>query len=360
MSERTISLSGSGNRADIGFRWLAIGAAGLVLLILGLIAITMTNRSLPVLSRMGLDFFTTRRWSAAEGIFGALPFIWGTLYTALIAVALAVPVSLGVALFITQVAPLWLKKPLVYVIDLLAVVPSVVFGLWGVLVLSGRIQAFYVRVHDGVVSLPAFLVPGIVIAIGVGLLATNRRSVGAWAVTAIGVLLLLFGRSIPQEVLGPGPQGRSFATAGVILSIMIIPIITSLAREVIETTPSTEKEAALALGATRWEMIQASVFPHSKGGLVGAVMLGLGRAMGETIAAALVIGSSLGQTTINMFASGNSMPAVIANEWGEAEALHKSALIALAVTLFLITIVVNLIASAIVRRSMARSAGKRT
>jgi len=232
-------------------------------------------------------------YSVPEGLYGALPFIWGTLYTAAIAIALSVPVSLGVALFVTQIAPRWLKKPMVYLIDLLAVVPSVVFGLWGVLVLSQ---------HFGL--------------------------------------------------------GRSFLTAGIILGIMITPIITSLSREVIETTPESEKEAALALGATRWEMIRASVLPHSKGGLVGAVMLGLGRAMGETIAAALVIGSALGQVTVNPFASGNSMPAVIANEWGEADTLHKSALIALAVTLFVITIAVNLIATSIVQRSMKRSRGK--
>jgi len=203
-----------------------------------------------------------------------------------------VPISLGVALFMTQVAPPWLKKPMVYLMDLLAVVPSVVFGLWGVLVLSQ---------HAGL--------------------------------------------------------GRSFLTAGIILAIMIVPIITSLSREVIETTPAAEKEAALALGATRWEMIGASVLPHSKGGLVGAVMLGLGRAMGETIAAALVIGSALGQLTVNPFAPGNSMPAVIANEWGEADQAHKAALIALAVALFVITIVVNLIATTIVQRSMKRSRG---
>jgi phosphate transport system permease protein len=142
-----------------------------------------------------------------------------------------------------------------------------------------------------------------------------------------------------------------------ILAIMVIPIITSLAREVIETTPASDKEGALALGATRWEMIQASVLPHSKGGIVGAVMLGLGRAMGETIAAALVIGSALGQITLDPLAPGNSMPAVIANEWGEADAPHKAALIALAVTLFVITIIVNLIATAIVQRSMKRSHG---
>jgi len=288
-----LDLRGKSATGDRAFRWIAIGAAALVLLVLGLIALVMTSRAGPVLSKMGLDFFTSSRWSAPDGIFGALPFIWGTLFTALIALAIAVPISLGVALFVTQVAPRWLKKPMVYMMDLLAVVPSVVFGLWGVLVLSQ---------HFGL--------------------------------------------------------GRSFLTAGIILAVMITPIITSLAREVIETTPPSDKEAALALGATRWEMITAAVLPHSKGGLVGAVMLGLGRALGETIAAALVIGSALGQITPNPFAPGNSMPAVIANEWGEADDMHKSALIALAVTLFVITIAVNLIATAIVQRSMKRSGGK--
>jgi phosphate transport system permease protein len=288
-----LDLRGHSAHGDRAFRWIAIGAAALVLLILGMIALVMADRARPVLGEMGIEFFSSKRWSVPDSVYGALPFLWGTLYTAAIAVALAVPVSLGVALFATQIAPRWLKKPMVYLIDLLAVVPSVVFGLWGVLVLSQ---------HFGL--------------------------------------------------------GRSFLTAGIILGIMITPIITSLSREVIETTPASEKEAALALGATRWEMIRASVLPHSKGGLVGAVMLGLGRAMGETIAAALVIGSALGQVTLNPFASGNSMPAVIANEWGEADDMHKSALIALAVTLFVITIAVNLIATSIVQRSMKRGRGK--
>jgi phosphate transport system permease protein len=287
-----LDLRGHKAYADRAFRWSAAGAAALVLLILGLIAITITGRSAPVFRHMGLAFFTTTRWSPADAFFGALPFIWGTAFTAFIALCIAVPVSLGMALFMTQVAPPSIKRPLVYLMDLLAGVPSVVFGLWGVLVLSEHFRL-----------------------------------------------------------------GRSFLTAGIILAIMIIPIITSLSREVIETTPPGDKEGALALGCTRWEMIGAAVIPHSAGGLVGAVMLGLGRAMGETIAAALVIGSALGQITLHPFAAGNSMPAVIANEWGEADALHKSALIALAVTLFAITIVVNLIATGIVQRSMRRAQG---
>src|SRR5262249_47013951 len=253
------SLEGSGNHADRAFQWTVIGAAGMVLLILGLIAITMTKRSIPVLSHMGAGFFTGTHWSPPDSKFGALPFIWGTLYTAVIAVVLAVPVSLGVALFITQVAPLWLKKPLVYVLDLLAVVPSVVFGLWGVLVLSDKIQIVYGGIHNTIDGLPSVLIPLVVTAAGVGMLAVSAwRSVFGWIVAGFGafmLLLLLFGVNLPAATFGESPQGRSFMTAGVILAVMIIPIITSLAREVIETTPQTDKEAALALGATRWEMI---------------------------------------------------------------------------------------------------------
>jgi phosphate transport system permease protein len=287
-----IDLSGKASVGDRAFARSTTAAAALVLLILGLIAITMTRRALPVFHQMGFGFLSGRRWAPPDDIFGSLPFIWGTAFTAVIAIVIAVPVSLGVALFATQVAPPWLGKPLVYLMDLLAGVPSVVFGLWGVLVLSD---------HFGL--------------------------------------------------------GRSFLTAGLILAIMIIPIITSLSREVIDTTPPGDKEGALAMGTTRWEMITATVLPHSAGGLVGAVMLGLGRAMGETIAAALVIGSALGQITVRPFAPGNSMPAVIANEWGEAQELHKSALIGLAVTLFVITIIVNLIATGIVQRSLKRGRG---
>jgi phosphate transport system permease protein len=151
-------------------------------------------------------------------------------------------------------------------------------------------------------------------------------------------------------------SGRSFFTAGLILAIMIIPIITSLTREVFDTTPTTEKEAAYGLGATRWEMIRSSVFAHSKGGMVGAVTLGLGRAMGETIAVALVIGSNP-QITSNLFAPGYSMPSVIANEFGESSGLWRSALIGLGVMLFVFTIIVNLTARAVVNRSIRRTRG---
>jgi phosphate transport system permease protein len=310
------SLRGRFSRADLSFRIMTYGAGALVLAVLGLIAVTMGARSVKSLQHMGLDFFTSRSWNPPAQFYGILSFIWGTVFTATIAVLLAVPISLGIALFITQVAPRWLRSSMVYVIDLLAVVPSVVFGLWGVLVLAPHISGFY------------------------GWLS---GTFDGWPVLG--------------TVFGPNPQNRSFLTAGIILALMITPIIVSLSREVIETTPQIEKEAALALGATRWEMIRGAVFPHSKSGLVGAVMLGLGRAMGETIAVALVIGSANGQITFNALASGNSMPAVIVSEWGEADTLKKSALIAMAMTLFVMTVIINVIATAVVQRSAKRSRG---
>jgi phosphate transport system permease protein len=314
MASTTRSFKGKRRLGDRSFGVLAVASAALVLAILALIALTTTTRAWATFRDMGVSFFTSDRWSVPDSYFGALAFIYGTVLSAAIALVLAVPVSIGIALFVTQVAPEWLKRPIVYVVDLLAVVPSVVFGLWGVLVLAAPIRDFYDRIHTAVDGIP--------------------------------VLDAIFGV----------PNGRSFATAGIILAIMITPIISSLSREVIATVPDADREGAFALGATRWEMIRGAVFPHSKGGLVGAVMLGLGRAMGETIAAALVIGSSP-QITANIFASGDSMPAVIANQWGEADNTLRSALLALAVTLFILTIIVNLVAQGIVQRSTRRTQG---
>ncbi len=310
------TLGGSGGNADRAFRATTYAAGGAVLLVLGLITYTMTGRSTEALRHMGLEFFTSKVWNPPQQVYGILSYIWGTVYTAFIALVIAVPVSLGIALFITQVAPGWLRRAMTYVVDLLAVIPSVVFGLWGVLVLSVHIRGFY---------------------------GWMSRTFDGWPVLG--------------NVFGRNPQGRSFFTAGIILAVMITPIVVSLAREVIDTTPQSEKEAALALGATRWEMIRGAVLPHSKGGLVGAVMLGLGRAMGETIAVALVIGSATGAISLNALSSGNSMPAVITAEWGEADALKKSALIAMAMTLFVMTVVVNVLATTVVNRSMKKTRG---
>ena len=304
--------------ADSGFRVLAIVAALTVLAILGLIAITMGAKSTDVLHSMGTRLFTTKRWSVPDRIYGAGAFVFGTLLTSLIAIVLSVPVSIGIALFVTQIVPMRFRKPIVYLVDLLAVIPSVVFGLWGISFLAPKMVGVYRWLHDNLGGIP-----------------------------------------VVGRLFGPAATGRNFFTAGIILAVMITPIITSLSREVIDTTPANEREAALALGATRWEMIRGSVLPHSKGGLVGAVMLGLGRAMGETIAVTLTIGNALGVLGANLFASGNSLPAIIATDWGEADTLQKSALIALAMILFAMTLLINFAAVTVVNRSLRRSQGTR-
>jgi phosphate transport system permease protein len=309
-------LSGRRRIGDRSFGVIALLSGLSVLAILALIAISTTKEAWPIFSHDAAEFFFSSTWAPSQGKFGSLAFVYGTLVTSIIALVFAVPLSFGIALFMTEVAPPWLKRPIVGVLDLLAVVPSVVFGLWGVLVLAQPIGDFYTNV--------------------------------ASALSPIPVLGQLFDEPA---------SGRSFFTAGLILAIMIIPIITSLTREVFDTTPRAEKEAAYGLGATRWEMIRAAVFSHSKGGMVGAVTLGLGRAMGETIAVALVIGSNP-QITANLFAPGYSMPSVIANEFGESSGDWRAALIALGVVLFIITIIVNLSARAIVNRSIRRTRGE--
>jgi phosphate transport system permease protein len=293
---------------DRSFQIITLAAGLLVLVILVLIAVSTTQQAAPWFSAEGWGIFG-KTWNPASNQFGALAFIYGTAITSAIALIMAVPVSLGIALLLTEVVPYRLARPIVYVIDLLAVVPSVVWGLWGILVFAPWIQHIY-------------------------------TSIGS-AVTGIPVLDTLFG---------PPTSGASFFTAGVILAFMITPIVTSLSREVIATVPVIDKEGAYALGATRLEMITGAVWPHSKGGIVGAVLLGLGRAMGETIAAALVIGSSA-TITLHLFAPGDSMPAVIANQFGEASGTFRAALIGLGVLLFAFTIIINVIARAIVGRA---------
>jgi phosphate transport system permease protein len=305
-----------GGAADRAFSVVTLLAGLSVLVVLVLIAYATTHEAWPILHHKFFEFLFTRRWAPNDDRFGSLAFLYGTVVTSVIALVFAVPLSIGIALFITEVAPRRVRQWVVYVLDLLAVVPSVVFGLWGVLVLAKPIGTFYDHVGDVLGPVP------------------------------------VVGR------LFDGPaNGRSLFTAGIVLALMIVPIITSLTRAVLETTPAGEKEAAIALGATRWEMIRGAVIPHSKGGIVGAVTLGLGRAMGETIAAALVIGSNP-QITAKLFQGGYSMPSVIANEFGESSGLWRAALIGLGVVLFALTIVVNLTARAVVGRSIKRSRGE--
>ncbi len=299
---------------DRSFQILALASGLLVLVILVLIAVSTSQQAASWFSAEGLKIFTNN-WDPATNQFGALAFIYGTAVTAVIALVIAVPVSVGVALLLTEVVPYRWSRPIVYVVDLLAVVPSVVWGLWGILVFAPWIQHIYASIASGVNGIP--------------------------------VLGFFFGTPT---------SGASFFTAGIILAFMITPIVTSLSREVIATVPQIDKEGAYALGATRWEMITGAVWPHSQGGVVGAVLLGLGRAMGETIAAALVIGSSA-TITSRLFAPGYSMPAVIANQFGEASGVFRSALMGLGVLLFVFTIIINVLARGIVERSARKKRG---
>lgn len=301
--------------ADSAFRILALACGLLVLVILGLIAVSSTKSALPAFRHTGLSFLTSKSWNPSTGKFGALAFIFGTMVTSLIAIVIGVPISIGIALVLSDVAPIWVRRPIIYLIDLLAAIPSVVFGLWGILVLADKLNRQYAHVEHAVRGIP--------------------------------VVDTLFG--------GGQHNGKSLLTAGLILALMIIPIVTSLSREVFATVPSTQKEAALALGATRWEMIRGSVLPYGRSGVVGAVMLGLGRAMGETIAVALLIGSSP-QITAHLFRSGDAMASVIANSFGETQrgSTYQAALIGLGVVLFAITIIVNLAARSVLSRSEKR------
>jgi len=317
-----LSARGSGATTDRSFTFLTLAAGLLVLAILALILITTLREAWPALVYSGLDFITRTEWipleiNGAGPVYGTLSFVYGTVVVSVIALLIAVPVSIGIALFLTELAPRHLRPGVVTVIDLLASVPSVVFGLWGIIVVGPFLVHIYDALHNVFGGVP--------------------------------VLGALFG--------APVSSGRGFMTAGIIVAIMIIPIITSITREVFATVPDADKQAAFALGSTRWEMIRGAVFPHSFGGLVGAVMLGLGRAMGETIAVALTIGAAT-QITSNLFASGNALASVIALNFGDPGIYPgRSALIACGVLLFAITILVNYAAVLVVRRAEIRMKG---
>jgi phosphate transport system permease protein len=286
-------------------------AAMVVLVVLGLMLADTTRTAAPVFRGHSIELLSGRDWQPAVGAFGGLSFVYGTLVTSAIALLLAVPASIGVALFLSELAPRRVRTLLVTVVDALAAVPSVVFGLWGVFVLVPFLGAH------------------------------------AW-----GPISSAFG-GVP---IFAGPAtGRSLATAGLLLAIMAVPIITAITREVVSTVPTSQREAALALGATRWEVVRTVVLPHSRAGIIGAVMLGFGRAVGETIAVALVVGSAA-VVDPSLFHPGYSMASVIANEFPEATGVHIEALVAVGVVLFLLTLVINVAARGLVWRGERRRA----
>ncbi|HEY5528267.1 MAG TPA: phosphate ABC transporter permease subunit PstC [Thermoleophilia bacterium] len=304
-STGTWKRKGVGRRADSLFAILAGVCGTLILIALAYMVFSTTRTALPVFRSEGISFVTGSNWDPNTDHYQILPLIFGTIVTSIIALIVAVPMSVGVALFLTEYAPKRLRTPVEYAVDLLAAVPSVVYGLWGLLVV-----------------LPYFL-----------------RPISNFVSKYLGFIPIFSGPS----------TGLSYFAAGIILSIMITPIITSLCREVFKSVPSADRHAAFALGATRWEMIKEAVLPRSRGGVVGATMLGLGRALGETIVVALLIGSS---PVINasIFKPGSSIAGAIANGWGEATGLQTSALVGAGVVLFAITIAINMIARGIVWR----------
>lgn len=295
-----VLVSSRGAKADLGFRALALAAGVAVLVILALITLSTTKSAWPAFAHHGVHYFFSTDWRPNEGHFGILGFVYGTAVISFIGVLLAVPISIGIALFATEVAPRRLRSTITTVMDLLASVPSVVFGLVGFYVLKKPLQSLFRSIGDGVKDVPGL-----------------------------------------HQLFGQNSAGISLLTAGIVLAIMIIPIITSVSREVFDTVPRNDKEGALALGATRSEMINGVVIPHSLGGLTGAVMLGLGRAMGETIAVTLLIGGVTPKITANLFGPSDAMPSAIARNLGEASGDLRAALIGLGVTLFVITMVVN-------------------
>ncbi len=296
---------GVGRRADSLFAVVTALSGILVLLVLAYMVISTTGTALPVFSSEGISFITSSDWNPSEGHFGTLAFIYGTIITSVIALVIAVPLSVGVALFLTEYAPRRLRGPVGYAVDLLAAVPSVIYGLWGVFVL-----------------LPLFLQPA-----------------ADFLAKYLGFIPIFAGPA----------SGLSYFGAGVILAFMITPIISALAREVLSTVPAADRHAAYALGATRWEMIRQAVLPRGRAGIVGAVMLGLGRALGETIAVALLVGSAA-NIEPSVVKPGYTMAAVIANTFSEATGDQIRALVGIGVVLFAITIVINMIARGIVWR----------
>ena len=287
--------------ADRLFGWTARAAALITLaLLLGILGSLLAG-AWPAIAKYGFGFLTSSVWDPVSEEFGGLVMIYGTLLTSFIALVIAVPVSFGIALFLTELSPAWLKRPLGTAIELLAAVPSIVYGMWGLLVFGPLLARF---VQEPLQALLAN-VPGL--------------------------------RAL---VAGP-PVGIGILSAGIILAIMIIPFIAAVMRDVFEVTPAMLKESAYALGSTTWEVVFRVVLPYTKSGVIGGIMLGLGRALGETMAVTFVIGNFNQLDSISLFAAANSITSALANEFAEAgTGMHQAALMYLGLVLFFITFVV--------------------
>jgi phosphate transport system permease protein len=296
--------------AERGFRLTAAAAAAALLAVLALMLVKLGQVSAPAWLERGDELLAGSRWAPGRGSFGVLPFLYGTLLTSAIAMVLAVPVAVGTALFLSEAASEPLRRMVAPLVDLLAAVPSVVYGLWGILVLVPALRPFE-----------------------------------QWLAATLGGTIPLFQGPVP---------GVGYLTAGVVLAIMILPIISAVSREVFLAVPREQREAALALGATRWETIRMAVLPASRAGVLGAAVLGLGRALGETIAVTMVIGNSP-RISASVLAPGYTMASLIANEFAEATSpLHLEALVAVGLLLFAVALAVNILARLLTRGVIRR------
>jgi phosphate transport system permease protein len=296
------------------FHKVTLAFALLVLATLAGILVSLAIEAMPVLKQFGVSFLWTNVWSVPDDEYGALIAIYGTVVTSVIALVIAVPVSFGIALFLTETCPAWLRRPLGTAIELLAGVPSIIYGIWGLFIFAPLFAEHVQPVLQGTLG--------------------DVPVVGAW-------------------FAGP-PIGIGILTAGIVLSLMVIPFVASVMRDVFETVPPVLKESAYGVGCTTWEVVTRIVLPYTRVGVIGGIMLGLGRALGETMAVTFVIGNA-NRIVGSLFAPGNSIASTLANEFGEADpGLHISALFALGLVLFLITFIVLAISRWLIRRGTAK------
>jgi len=306
------------NWGDKVFKWLTAAFAALAVFVLAAMVIQMTQASALAIQRFGFAFITGREWDPVHGIFGALPFIFGTVVSSVIALVLVVPIALGVAIFLSELAPSWLTKPLNLIVELLAAIPSIVYGLWGMFVLA----------------------PWLI------------ESVYPLLAKTLGFLPLFQG-----ELQG---SGRSMLAAGIVLAIMILPTVASVSRDVMASVPKGYREGVLALGATRWETIRVAVLPNVTSGIVGAIVLGFGRALGETMAVTMLIGNRA-DISASLFAPAATIASMIANEYaGTSEDLYLSVLTKLGLVLFAVTLLLNIVSKLLVWRVGRIPGGERS
>jgi phosphate transport system permease protein len=294
---------------DLAFK-IGTGAfAAFVVLIVAAIGVELWRQSMLSIEKFGLGFWIGDIWDPVSGEFGARPFIWGTLYSSVLALMLATPIALGIAIFLSELCPLWLRTPLTFLTELLAAIPSIVYGLWGIFVLVPFVRTFQQSFPDWLRATPLFEGP----AVGVGMLS-----------------------------------------AVLILAIMVIPFTSSVAREVLKAVPGSQREAAYALGATRWEAIRAALF-YARTGIIGAIILGFGRALGETMAVTMVIGNAQ-EVPKSLFSPAQTIASQIATTFNEAHVgLNTSSLVALGFVLLVITVALNVAARLLVGRTTSRS-----